>query len=79
MTSGSEKQEDDSGCWLCAVPARYGRFALHRDRVYVQLAVAAKPFVPAHLHQALRVVSQIADGIDDELAAKLGGRTTFPV
>lgn len=61
------------------VESRYGRFALHRDRVYVQLAVPAKPFVPAHLHQALRIVSQIADGIDDELASKLGGRTTFPV
>lgn len=61
------------------VESRYGRFALHKDRVYVQLSVAAKPFVPAHLHQALRVLSQIADGIDDDLAEKLGGRTTFPV
>lgn len=60
------------------VESRYGRFALHRDRVYVQVAVSAKPFVPAHLDQAIRVMSQIADGIDDELADKLGGRTTFP-
>lgn len=59
------------------VEARYGRFALHRDRVFVQLSVASKPFVPAHLHQALTHVSQIADGIDDALANKLGGRTTF--
>lgn len=59
------------------VEARYGRFALHRDRVFVQISVAAKPFVPAHLHQALTHLSQIADGIDDALATKLGGRTTF--
>lgn len=61
------------------VEARYGRFALHRDRVFVQISVAAKPFVPAHLHQALVHLSQIADGIDDALASKLGGRTTFSV
>ena len=60
------------------VESRYGRFALHRDRVFVQVAVAAKPFVPTHLHQALRAMSQIADGIDDDLASRLGGRTTFP-
>lgn len=59
------------------VEARYGRFALHRDRVFVQISVAARPFVPAHLHQALIHLSQIADGIDDALATKLGGRTTF--
>ena len=59
------------------VESRYGRFALHRDRVFVQLSVAAQPFVPAHLPQALSALSQIADGIDDELATKLGGRTTF--
>ncbi|MDO5677909.1 MAG: hypothetical protein Q4G35_10435 [Propionibacteriaceae bacterium] len=59
------------------VEARYGRFALHRDRVFVQISVAAKPFVPAHLQQALVHLSQIADGIDDALASKLGGRTTF--
>jgi len=61
------------------VESRYGRFALHRDRVFVQLSVPANPFVPAHLRHALRVVAQIADGIDDELAGRLGGRTTFSV
>lgn len=60
------------------VESRYGRFALHRDRVYVQVSVAAHPFVPSHLHHALSIMSQIADGIDDDLAQKLGGRTTFP-
>jgi hypothetical protein len=60
------------------VESRYGRFALHRDRVFAQISVPAKPFVPVHLRQALRALSQIADGIDEELATKLGGRTTFP-
>ncbi len=60
------------------VEARYGRFALHKDRVYVQMSVDARPFVPAHLVHALRLVAHVADGIDDDLAAKLGGRTTFP-
>lgn len=61
------------------VESRFGRFSLHRDRVFVQLSVQAQPFVPAHLFQALRALSQIADGIDEELAERLGGRTTFQV
>ncbi|HMR48493.1 MAG TPA: YbjN domain-containing protein [Arachnia sp.] len=61
------------------VESRYGRFALHRDRVFVQLSVPANPFVAAHLRHALRVIAHIADGIDDELAGRLGGRTTFSV
>jgi hypothetical protein len=59
------------------VEARWVKFQLVRDRVFVTLSVQAKPFVPAHLHQAVRIVSDVADGIDDELAAKLHGRTTF--
>lgn len=58
--------------------ARYVRFQLVRDRVFVNMSVLAHPFVPAHLHQALRAVAQVADGVDDELATKLHGRTTFP-
>lgn len=57
--------------------ARWVRFLLIRDRVFVSLSVFAHPFVPAHLHQALDIVSVIGDHIDDELAAKLRGRTTF--
>ena len=57
--------------------ARYVRFMLIRDRVFVSLSVFARPFVPAHLHQAVKIVSVIADRIDGELAAKLRGRTTF--
>ncbi len=57
--------------------SRYGRFALHRDRVFLTMSLLVRPFVPAHLHAAVRIISQIADAIDDELAAKLRGRTTF--
>lgn len=57
--------------------ARFVRFLLLRDRVFVSLSIFAQPFVPAHLHQALQTVSIVADQIDDELAAKLRGRTTF--
>jgi hypothetical protein len=41
------------------------------------VSVLARPFVPAHLHQAVQILADTADGIDDELAVKLGGRTTF--
>lgn len=60
------------------VEARYCRFALHRDRVFVQLSVFARPLVLAHLRQALEHISGVADAIDDELAARLAGRTTYP-
>lgn len=60
------------------VEARWVKFQLVRDRVFVGYSVQAQPFVAAHLHQAVRIVSQVADGIDDVLADKLHGRTTFP-
>ena len=41
------------------------------------MSLMAKPFVPEHLHRAVRIMSQLSDGIDDELARKLHGRTTF--
>ena len=57
--------------------SRYCRFSLHLDRVFVQVSVPARPFVPTHLRKALATISQMADGIDDELATRLRGRTTF--
>lgn len=57
--------------------ARFVRFLLVRDRVFVSLSIYAKPFVAAHLNQALQAVTVTADGMDDDLAAKLRGRTTF--
>lgn len=59
------------------VESRWVKFQLVRDRVFVTASVPARPFVPAHLHQAVQVMSEVADGVDDELAAKLNGRTTF--
>ena len=59
------------------VESRWVKFQLVRDRVFVSISVLAQPFVPAHLHQAVRVLSDVADGIDEELATKLDGRTTF--
>jgi hypothetical protein len=59
------------------VEARWVKFQLIRDRVFVTTSVQARPFVPAHLQQAVQVVSQVADGVDEDLAAKLNGRTTF--
>lgn len=57
--------------------SRFGRFSIHRDRVYVSMGLLARPFVPEHLRQGVQILTQIADAIDDELAAKLRGRTTF--
>lgn len=57
--------------------ARFVRFLLIRDRVFVSLSVYAQPFVPAHLRQALGLVSVTGDALDEDLAAKLRGRTTF--
>lgn len=57
--------------------ARWVKFQLVRDRVFVTASVDARPFVPAHLHHAVRTMSEVADGIDNDLAVKLRGRTTF--
>jgi len=57
--------------------ARYVRFLLIRDRVFASMSVLAYPFVPAHLHQALRTMTLVADEIDEELAKRLRGRTSF--
>lgn len=57
--------------------SRFGRFALHRDKVLCSMSLLAEPFVPMQLRTALKIMSDIADGIDDDLAHKLRGRTTF--
>jgi hypothetical protein len=59
------------------VEARWVKFQLIKDRVFVTISVLARPFVPAHLRQAVRILSDVADGIDNDLAMKLNGRTTF--
>lgn len=57
--------------------ARYVRFLLIRDRVFASMSVLAHPFVPAHLHQALQTMTVVADELDEELAERLRGRTSF--
>lgn len=57
--------------------ARFVKFLLIRDRVFASISVLSHPFVPAHLHQALETLSLVADQIDQDLATKLRGRTTF--
>lgn len=57
--------------------ARWVKFKAVRDRVLLTYSVMTHPFVPAHLHQAVTLVTNIADSIDDDLAEKLGGHTTF--
>jgi hypothetical protein len=57
--------------------ARWVRFALLRDRVFVTMSILARPFVGAHLRQAIGEVCKVADGVDDLLAQSLHGRTTF--
>jgi hypothetical protein len=59
------------------VEARWVKFQLIRDRVFATVSVLARPFVPAHLHHAVKILAETADGIDNDLAVKLGGRTTF--
>ena len=54
------------------VESRWVKFQLVRDRVFVITSVPARPFVPAHLHQAVQVMSDVADGVDDELAGQAG-------
>ena len=44
--------------------ARWVRFQLIRDRVYVSMSVPAAPLIPAHLHRALRIISLISDNMD---------------
>jgi hypothetical protein len=51
--SGSPPQF--AGQFVVNVQSRYGRFALHQDRVFVTMSVMARPFVAAHLHQAVSI------------------------
>lgn len=57
--------------------ARWVRFFLIRDRVYVTMSVMADPLIPSHLQRTLGIVSLISDNIDNVLAEKLRGRVTF--
>ena len=58
--------------------ARWVRFSLVGDKIFVTLSIHASPFVPAHLRQAITEMTNVADGVDDLLADSLQGKTTFP-
>ena len=58
--------------------ARWVRFSLVRDKIIATMSVLASPFVPVHLRQAIAEMTNVADGVDDLLAASLQGKTTFP-
>ncbi|MCL2735596.1 MAG: YbjN domain-containing protein [Propionibacteriaceae bacterium] len=57
---------------------RWVRFSLVQDRIIATMSVLASPFVPAHLRQAIVEMTNVADGVDDLLAASFQGKTTFP-
>ncbi|MDR1851755.1 MAG: YbjN domain-containing protein [Propionibacteriaceae bacterium] len=59
------------------VGARYVKFILLADRVFISISMMAHPFVPAHLLEALRLISQLADELDERLAETLRGETYF--
>lgn len=56
---------------------RQAKFVLVRDVVVLLLELPTTPFVPQHLVEALRLISRLADDLDDELAGRLGGRIPF--
>jgi len=58
--------------------ARWVRFSLVRDKIIATMSILASPFVPAHFRQAITEITNVADGVDDLLAASLEGKTTFP-
>lgn len=53
------------------------KFVLLDDAVLAVISLLATPFVPAHLHDMLAMLSQTADDIDDGLAERLNGRLMF--
>lgn len=57
--------------------SRLVRFSLIRDRVFAAMAVQARPLVSSHLRRAMDELSAVSDGLDQVLADKLRGRTTF--
>lgn len=53
------------------------KFLLVEDAVIAVAHVAAMPFAPQQLRSVLDYMSRVADGIDEGLAARVGGRRVF--
>jgi hypothetical protein len=51
------------------------KFVLSDDVVRADLFLPAAPFAPEHLRQALAMMCEMADAVDDDLAFRVGGRT----
>ncbi|MDR1833100.1 MAG: YbjN domain-containing protein [Propionibacteriaceae bacterium] len=56
---------------------RMVKFMLIGDKVLLSLSLLTYPFVPAHLKQVLAMVAELADEMDERLAAALRGETFF--
>lgn len=54
--------------------ARFLQYVLVEDRVLAYLHIPAYPFVPHHLRGLLAMMSKHIDDVDDDLAARVGGR-----
>ncbi|MBO0846491.1 MAG: hypothetical protein J2P22_13860 [Nocardioides sp.] len=53
----------------------YAKFALAGQTVRAHVYLPAYPFVPEHLRQALTMMCEMADAVDDDLAFRVSGRT----
>jgi hypothetical protein len=48
-------------------------FALVGDRITAEMHLLASPFVPRHLRATFTLLRDLADAVDDDLAARVGG------
>jgi hypothetical protein len=51
----------------------FTRFALVGDRITAEMHLLASPFVPRHLRETFTVLRDLADAVDDDLAARVSG------
>lgn len=55
----------------------YGKFMWTGMSVVMGVDVPGRPFVGAHVEQAIGMVGSVADELDEELQKQFGGRTAF--
>jgi hypothetical protein len=53
---------------------QFAKFVLVDDRIVAQVHVPASTFAPEHLRQALAMMCELADEVDDDLAVRVSGR-----
>lgn len=54
--------------------SHFVRYALVDDSVLAYLHIPGYPFVPHHLRALLQLMASVVDGVDDDLAVRIGGR-----